>query len=60
MLIRSCGIMNKIFEATEKGSYRQEIVLINGSERVTDVYEYNNVRVNVSGRNGYIVSSNPF
>jgi len=47
-------------EAIEKGNYTKKVDYINGAERITNVYEYNNVRVNVSGRNGYIVSSNPF
>jgi uncharacterized protein YycO len=58
--IGNSGIRDKIIEAIDKGVYRQEVVIKDGVERITNVYEYNNVRVNVSGRNGYIISSNPY
>jgi hypothetical protein len=58
--IGKSDIQDKIIEAINKGSYKREVVMKNGIERITETYEYNNVRVNVSGGNGYIVSANPY
>jgi hypothetical protein len=47
-------------DAIDTGNLTQKRNIINGVERVTNIYELNGTRVYVSDFNGYIVSANPY